>query len=235
MQLTQVEDGLTLSKMLLCQLCGIPATSDITLADEDNEVLNLVDETAGLEGLSPDNRPELNMLEHAVELGKQSTNLTRAAFLPHVALTGGYLVSNPNVFNGFEKKFAGVWNVGVLVQVPVWNWFEGVYKVRASKTATNIARMELDDAREKIDLQVEQSRFKVDEAKKRLQMATRNVANAEENLRCANVGFREGVMESTEVMAAQTAWQLAKSQLIDAEIDVKLAQVNLKKALGILQ
>ena len=204
MQLTQVEDGLTLSKMLLCQLCGIPATSDITLADEDNEVLNLVDETAGLEGLSPDNRPELNMLEHAVELGKQSTNLTRAAFLPHVALTGGYLVSNPN-------------------------------KVRASKTATNIARMELDDAREKIDLQVEQSRFKVDEAKKRLQMATRNVANAEENLRCANVGFREGVMESTEVMAAQTAWQLAKSQLIDAEIDVKLAQVNLKKALGILQ
>ena len=66
-------------------------------------------------------------------------------------------------------------------------------------------------------------------------MATRNVANAEENLRCANVGFREGVMESTEVMAAQTAWQLAKSQLIDAEIDVKLAQVNLKKALGILQ
>ncbi len=222
-------------KMLLCQLCGIPATSDITLADEDNEVLNLVDETAGLEGLSPDNRPELNMLEHAVELGKQSTNLTRAAFLPHVALTGGYLVSNPNVFNGFEKKFAGVWNVGVLVQVPVWNWFEGVYKVRASKTATNIARLELDDAREKIDLQVEQSRFKVDEAKKRLQMATRNVANAEENLRCANVGFREGVMESTEVMAAQTAWQLAKSQLIDAEIDVKLAQVNLKKALGILQ
>ncbi len=235
MQLTQVEDGLTLSKMLLCQLCGIPATSEITLADEDNEVLNLVDETAGLEGLSPDNRPELNMLEHAVELGKQSTNLTRAAFLPHIALTGGYLVSNPNVFNGFEKKFAGVWNVGVLVQVPVWNWFEGVYKVRASKTATNIARMELDDAREKIDLQVEQSRFKVDEAKKRLQMATRNVANAEENLRCANVGFREGVMESTEVMAAQTAWQLAKSQLIDAEIDVKLAQVNLKKALGILQ
>jgi outer membrane protein TolC len=235
MQVTQVEDGLTLSKMLLCQLCGIPVTSDITLEDEDKEMLNLVNETAGLEGLTPDNRPELNMLEHAVELGKQNTNLTRAAFLPHVALTGGYLISNPNVFNGFEKKFAGVWNVGVLVQIPVWNWFEGVYKVRASKTATNIARLELDDAREKIDLQVEQSRFKVDEAKKRLQMATRNVSNAEENLRCANVGFREGVMESTEVMAAQTAWQMAKSQLIDAEIDVKLAQVNLKKALGVLQ
>jgi len=234
MQVTQVEDGLTLAKMLLCQLCGIPVTSEITLADEDNEALNMADETKGLEGLTPEGRPELSMLEHAVELSRQTTNLTRAAFLPHVALTGGYMVSNPNVFNGFEKKFAGVWNVGVLVQIPVWNWFEGVYKVRAGKTATQIARLELDDAREKIDLQVEQSRFKVEEARKRLQMANRNVANADENLRCANLGFREGVMESTEVMAAQTAWQMAKSQLIDAEIDLKLAQVNLKKSLGVL-
>ncbi len=235
MQVIQVEDGLVLAKMLLCQLCGIPATTEITLADEDNEMLNMVDESASLAGITPENRTELKLLEHAVELSKQSTNLTRAAYLPHVALTGGYMISNPNLFNGFEKEFSGVWNVGVLVQVPIWNWFEGVYKVRASKTATNIARLEMQDAKEKIDLQVEQSRFKVNEAKKRLQMATKNVANAEENLRCANVGFREGVMESTEVMAAQTAWQMAKSMKIDAEIEVKLAQVNLKKALGILE
>lgn len=235
MQITQVDNGLVLSKMLLCQLCGIPATTEITLVDEDNEMLNMVDEAASLEGITPENRSELKLLEQAVELSHQGTNLTRAAYLPHVALTGGYMISNPNLFNGFEKKFSGVWNVGVLVQVPIWNWFEGVYKVRASKTATNIARLEMQDAKEKIDLQVEQSRFKVNEAKKRLQMATKNVANAEENLRCANIGFREGVMETTEVMAAQTAWQMAKSQKIDAEIEVKLAQVNLKKALGILE
>ena len=81
---------------------------------------------------------------------------------------------------------------------------------------------------------VAQSRFKVDEAAKRLEMSIKNLANAEENLRCANVGFREGVMESTEVMAAQTAWQQAQTQKIDAEIEVKLTQVNLKKALGVL-
>ena len=32
--LTQVENGLSLSKMVLCQLCGIPLNSDIRLADE---------------------------------------------------------------------------------------------------------------------------------------------------------------------------------------------------------
>lgn len=234
MQITQVDNGLTLSKMLLCQLCGIPATSDITLVDEDNDALAVADETANLSGVNPDNRSELKMLDNAVRLGRQNTKLVRAVYLPHVALTGGYMFSNPNVFNGFQKKFSGVWNVGVTVHLPVWNWLEGVYNVRASKAAVNIASLEMNDAKEKIDLQVEQSRFNVNEAFKRLAMATKNVENAEENLRCANIGFTEGVMESTDVMAAQTAWQMAQSQKIDAEIDVKLSQVNLRKALGVL-
>ena len=98
-----------------------------------------------------------------------------------------------------------------------------------------MARLELADTQEKINLQVAQNRFKVKEARKRLAMAEKNIASAEENLRCAQVGFREGVMESTDVLAAQTAWQQAQSQKIDAQVEVKLAQVGLEKALGILQ
>ena len=152
-----------------------------------------------------------------------------------MALTGGYMVSNPNVFNGFEKKFAGVWNVGVLVRVPVWNWFEGAYKVRASRNAAAIAALELSDAQEKVNLQVNQCRYKLGEASKRLRMAQKNIESADENLRCANLGFKEGVMQTTDVMTAQTAWLQAQTQKIDAEIDVKLSQVGLRKALGQLK
>jgi outer membrane protein TolC len=35
-------------------------------------------------------------------------------------------------------------------------------------------------------------------------------------------------------MEAQTAWLQAQTQKIDAEIDVRLTQVGLKKSLGIL-
>ena len=41
-------------------------------------------------------------------------------------------------------------------------------------------------------------------------------------------------MESNAVLEAQAAWLQAESQRVDAEIDVKLSQVALKKALGIL-
>lgn len=235
MQVTQVEDGLVLARMLLCQLCGLPMDSPITLADENSKSLSpsLTDSYAATDTTYAA-RPEIQLLEQAIGISEQTTRLVRAAYLPHVALTGGYLISNPNVFNGFERKFAGVWNVGVLVQIPVWNWFEGSYKVRAAKTATAIATMQLSDARQKVGLQVAQSQFKLKEAVKKYNMATQNMKSAEENLRCANMGFKEGVMEVTDVMTAQTAWQMAQSQKIDAEVGVKLSQVNVKKALGIL-
>jgi outer membrane protein TolC len=109
------------------------------------------------------------------------------------------------------------------------------YKVRASKVATAMAKLELDDARDMIELQVNQSNFKVNEAQKKLEMALSNVANADENLRMANLGFKEGTVSVTTVMEAQTAWNQAQSKKIDAEIGVKLSEVELQKALGTLE
>ena len=236
MAMLKVSDGLTLSKMLLCQLCGIPVDEQIVLAEEETDNLEMVEVTPQADfQQAVENRPELKMLQNMVDMGKQTTNILKAGNLPQVLLTGGYMVSNPNVFNGFEKKFAGVWNVGVLVRVPIWNWGDVAYKVRAAKGATTIATLQKEEAREKIELQVNQSAFQVSEANKKLEMAKASSERANENLRTANLGFSEGVISSTTVMEAQTAWLQAQSQKIDAEIDVKLSQVNLQKALGTLQ
>ena len=235
MQVTQVNDGLVLSKMLLCQLCGLPLDEQILLPEETQENLVVdttvqpVDVAAGIA-----NRPEMRMLQNTVDLSRQATNLLKAGNLPQVALVGGYTITNPSVFNGFEKKFGGMWNVGVLVRIPIWNWGDVAYKVRASKGATAIANLEMADAREKMELQINQSQFRVNEAFKKLEMARTNIERADENLRMANLGFQEGVIQSTTVMEAQTAWLQAQSQKIDSEINLKLSQVNLQKATGTL-
>ena len=237
MMLTKVNDGLVLSKMLLCQLCGLSMNEQVTLVEEEAPSIlsQEVDASAVLSQGDGAARPELRQLQNIVDLSRQQTNVLKAANLPQVALTGGYAVTNPSLYNGFEKKFSGVWNVGVMVRVPVWNWGDVAYKVRASKGVTAIASLELEEAREKIALQVNQSTFRVNEANKNLALAQTSIQKAEENLRMADLGFREGVISSTTVMEAQTAWLQAQSQKIDAEIDVKLSQVNLQKALGTLR
>ena len=236
MTLTKVNDGLVLSRMPLNQLCGLPLDEQVTLSDEMADQIAVVELTPKLNvDAAVSNRPELKMLQNTVDLSKQTTNILKAGNLPQVLLTGGYAVSNPNVLNGFQRNFRGFWNVGVTLRVPIWNWGDVMYKVRASKGATSIANLELAEARELIELQVNQSTFKVDEANKKLTMAQKNIQRAEENLRMANLGFREGVITPTTVMEAQTAWLQAQSQKIDAEIDVKMSQVDLQKALGTLE
>ena len=237
MTLTKVDDGLSLSRMLLCQLCGLDLSTPITLADEKEDDLSPT--PADNSSININNvyatRPEVRSLELATEIYKQKVNVTRSEYLPSLALMGSYMMTNPSVFNGFEKKFKGMWNVGVVLQVPIWHWGEGMYKVKAAKAEARIAQYQLDDAKEKIELQVNQSVFKVNEAAKKLIMAEKNLEKADENLRYATLGFEEGVIAASNVLEAHTAWLSAQSEKIDAQIDVKLTDIYLKKALGELK
>ncbi|MCD8093225.1 MAG: TolC family protein [Bacteroides sp.] len=234
MTLTKVDDGLSLARMLLCQLCGLDLSSPITLEDEKAEDLAPVAVATNAIDLNSVyvTRPEVRSLELATQIYKQKVNVVRSEFLPSVAMMGSYMATNPSTFNSFEKKFKGMWSVGVMVSVPVWHWGEGSYKVKAAKSEARIAQYQLDDAKEKIELQVSQSAFKVNEAAKKLAMAEKNREKADENLRYATLGFEEGVIPASNVLEAHTAWLSAQSEKIDAQIDVKLTEIYLRRATG---
>jgi len=231
---TKVDNGLALSRMALAQLCGLPLEESLALADENIE--SLPESTSSSGSFSVEeafiNRQELKSLDYAVRIYKKKEKIALAEHLPSVALTANYLVTNPNSFNGFKNDFGGMFNVGVAVQVPISGWWEGTYKRNAARAETHIKQLELDDAKEKIELQVNQSVYKVNEAGKKLTASSRNKEKAEENLRHATIGFKEGVIPALNLMEAQTAWVEAQSDLIDAQIEVKLTDVYLSKALG---
>ena len=231
---TKVDNGLALSRMALAQLCGLPLEESLALADENIESLPESASSTGSYSVEEAfiNRQELKSLDYAVRIYKKKEKIALAEHLPSVALTANYLVTNPNSFNGFKNDFGGMFNVGVAVQVPISGWWEGTYKRNAARAETHIKQLELDDAKEKIELQVNQSVYKVNEAGKKLTASSRNKEKAEENLRHANIGFEEGVIPALNLMEAQTAWVEAQSDLIDAQIEVKLTDVYLSKALG---
>ena len=232
----KAQNGLALSKMLLCQLCGMPLDSEIMLKDEMNETLDIPADTViyTQEDLY-ENRPELKSLELAVNMYDMKSKIVRADYLPTVALMGNFLVTNPSASNGFANDFHGMWNVGVVARIPVYHFGEGVNKYRRAKSDVILTQYQLDDARGKVSLQVNQYEKKIAEADSRLAMALKNMENAEENLRVANIGFNEGVVESSLVLAAQTAWLKAHSEEIDARIDRIMATVYLRQATGQLK
>lgn len=234
MTLLKAQNGLVLSKMLLCQLCGLDLHSDIVLQDELNadELVVPEDRVEYTEQDVIDNRPELKSLRLAVKMYDEKTRIVRADYLPTVAVLGNYLLTNPNLKNGFKNEFSGVWSVGAIARIPVFHFGEGLNKVRRAKSDALIARMQLEDVTEKISLQVTQYEQKMSEAESYLQMAVRNMESANENLRMAEIGFKEGILEPSVVEKAQTAWMQARSEEIDARIGRIMAGVYLRQATG---
>lgn len=230
--LTQVENGLSLSKMLLNQICGMELSNPIVLVDESVPVSSVsqADMYPNVsEALA--NRLEIKSLTLANKIYEKRERIARAEFLPEVGLVANYLWTNPSAFDGIQKKFGGMWNVGVVAKVPL-NVFSISNKMNAAKAETTIQKLELAEAKEKIELQINQTSYKLSEANKKLIATERNVEKANENLRYANAGFEEGVIPASDLMAAQTAWLAAQSNLLDAQIDLRLCKLYLNKAVG---
>lgn len=234
--LTKVENGLTLSRMALAQVCGLPVSEVFTLADEDNGSPTLsarLTESYNMEDVYA-RRPDLEALRLGVGIMGQKKRVALAEMLPSVALIGAYSISNPNMFDGFRKRFKGAFSVGVSVTIPIWHWGSNYNRYRAADVDETVMRLQLEDARTMVDLQVRQASFKTSEAYKTYSMTCDNLERANENLRCAELAFREGMATTDNVLEAQTAWLKAHSEQIDAMIDVRLCNVYLSKCLGTL-
>ncbi|MBR1547591.1 MAG: TolC family protein, partial [Prevotella sp.] len=81
MTLSKVNDGLVLSRMLLCQLCGLPLSEQPVLADEESDELSVKTEEVA-PGSEPSQRPELRLLQNTVDMSRQLTNVLKAGNLP---------------------------------------------------------------------------------------------------------------------------------------------------------
>lgn len=232
---TKVTNGLSLARMALEQLCGLPIGSEILLADEEQmqEPRLTAIPTYDMADVFM-RRQDLEVLRKSIYLLESKEKLSMSAMLPKVAAIGTYSFSNPNVNHGFENRFGGGFSIGAAVTIPLWHWGGNYHQYKASKSATVAQRLLLEDMEEKVELQVRQARFKFDEAFKTLEMTRTNMEKADENLRTAQLGYKEGVLTLDDVTAAQTAWLQAHSEEVDAEIGVRLCEVYLSKVLGLM-
>ena len=234
MLLTKADNGLTLSKMLLCKRVGLPLESQIVLADEAIEVIPepQTPEQKSLEDIYA-SRPETRSLQLAEKIYDKKAKVVRADMLPKVALTANYLISNPNAFNGIQNSWnGGMFTAGVMVSVPLFHGMENVNRYKKAKAEATLYQTQYDDARELIGLQVAQQRKVMGEAREKVDMTLSNLENAEENLRKATIAYEAGVLPTNTVLGAQTAWLSAHSEYIDAGIELQMAAASLNKAEG---
>lgn len=232
--LIKAQNGLTLSRMALCQITGLSLSSSIVLTDSltnDIEPLPLF----AFADSALAKRMELAALEQTVNLAQSGVKLMRSRYLPDMGLVANYMTLNPNPYNGFAKEFGADWSVGIAINIPIFHWNDKAHTLRAAKHELTAAQLKLAETQELISLQVQQSVFLVGETSKKVDMANANLTLAEENLRVVTNSFNVGMAKTTDLLEAQALWQSAWSDLIDARMEQRLSYTNLKKASGILR
>jgi outer membrane protein TolC len=223
-QLSQVEEGLTLAEMLLAVKCGFPATTPLApiSADLDSALAEAplvspllrsqVTETV-------DALPEMQALRSAEQLAKMKINLDRSAYMPQIALVGAYGTMTPQAWSHSRSD---VWGsnsfVGITVSLGITDAISAGYKVSQSKAQLHRQQWDNAEKRQLLQLKVQQAWVKLNESEKQIAYATEQQEKAKESLRMAKLSYNEGLIPLLQLTQAQTLWLKVETNLIDAQI-----------------
>ncbi len=196
-------------------------------------------------------RPDLLIGEAMVRLMKDNVAAEKADNRPKVYLQGMYMRSYPGFaasfpsfggneenggFSDFDdkKNWERTMSGGLVVEWPFFNGLATHGRVIKAKALHQQQQVTLRKLEQRCQLEITQALLNIQSSEKFVVSQQGSVANAEEALRLAQVGFREGVVTSLDVISSESALALARSNYHQAVYDYRLARLNLNAALGTL-
>lgn len=241
-QLQKARNGAYLCRMSLCRVIGVesdvrPVPTDTLLrAAAPGEL------TADLEA-----RPELRMLEQQVAVGEQQIRDARSVMLPAAGLSLGYtyygnikLHSMVDAGGGnyvpYTQEFRDGLGLAMLaVKIPIFHWGEGRKKVRKARYELRNAQLDLQKNTRLMSLEVEQAIRNVEDGYRMIQTAELALRQAEENLRVMHNRHAAQMAPLTDLLDAQSQWQQAASNRIEAATQYQIYRTEYLRATGRLE
>jgi outer membrane protein TolC len=229
LQLQKADNAIQLSRMNLCQVMGLPLTTDISLPStfpEGEPIFSVQEE------VKENSRPEYSLLEKQVELKKQQIKLARADFLPQIGVSANYGYMHGLELNGTPFIDKASFSALFSVKIPLFHWGEGLNKIRVAKAEKQIMEWQRDDLTEKMDLEIQSAQNKLNESRLEVTMNTLSLEQAEENLRITRNQYEAGMETLANYLEAQTLWQEASLTLLESQIAQRLNETYWLKAVG---
>lgn len=233
LNLVKAQDALTIARLQLAQIIGMGDSTDFrisdTIAGNFSPVLaDTVKQAAAV------NRAELHILQHNIASGKIQENLLKADTRPSVNLGINGITAfgkqgiNPTNSNNFMASYYGM----LSVNIPVFDWGKRKEKVKEQQYKIAAQQYQLKEQEEQISIEVRQAYLQLNQSARRIDLSRVSLEQAEENLRLSNDRLKAGTITGKDVLEAQTLWQQAYSDIIDAKTEYKINEAALKKALG---
>jgi outer membrane protein TolC len=216
------------SKDQLKQILGMPlgeniaVVADIQVSPVAVDLIQAVDN-----GLS--SRMELRQREIDIQLAELDMIQTKALneFKGDISLSVGIIGDHAKFANIYENPTQNP-RVAISFAVPIFDWGEKKARVKAQKTAQTISKLEQENQKIDIELNIRQTWRKLENLRMQIDIADKNVRNAQLTYDLNLTRYREGDLTGMEISQFQTQLSTKKITYSQTLINYKIELLNLK-------
>jgi outer membrane protein len=232
-ELIQNRNAINVAKANLIKVMGVSQDSEFDLSDElvyvpSDSTLEQAVETAFR------NRPDLIAQEFDIKYQTEMLKIARSRYWPIIS---GYYTntwSKPDPHSMMEIEWGHAWQAGVTATLPIFDGFAREGELISQKARLKQAHIGLIDAEETALFELTRAQFGIANAAEFVESQRLNLTRAEEGLRLAEVGYREGTNTQVEMIDAQAALTTARANYYQAIYSHVIAKLDLQKAMGTL-
>lgn len=240
-QLQKARNGADLCRMSLCRIIGADFNTQIEAID----TAFLAPEPGRLTS-DISSRPELSLLEKQVEAGKEQVRMARADMLPMVGLGVNYMYYGNIKLNGvtdvggtaipFSQEFRDGMGMAMLsVKIPIFHWGESRKKLRKARYELQNAELDLQKNIKLLNIEIQQAIRNLQDSYGLIRTAEKGLLQANENLRVMRNRYAASMAPLTDLLDAQSQWQQAESNLIEAQTQYRIYETEYRRSIGMLE
>jgi outer membrane protein len=161
----------------------------------------------------------------------ESLKIARGSVLPTLAVGGQY-----NVWGDALNLRKGTWQnyytISLSLSIPIFNGFESRARIGQSKAALRELEWTQKGLSNAITFEVRQAVLNLNQARETRLSQEKNVEQAREAVRIAELNYAEGLATNLDVSTAQVALSQARTNYSQALYDCVISQAQLEKAVG---
>jgi len=229
----QNKNAINIAKANLIKIMGVSQDSDFVLSDKLLYVASNVTMEQAVEAAYR-NRPDLLGREFDIKMQKELLKVARSQYFPMVSGYYSNTWAKPDPHSMMEIEWGHAWQTGIMASVPVFDGFMREGQIVAQKARLKQGQIDLIDAEETALFELTKAQLSIENASEFIESQRLNLTRAQEGLRLAEVGYREGTNTQVEMIDAQAALTTARANHYQAIYSHIIAKLDLQRAMGTL-
>ena len=229
----QNKNAINVAKASLIKVMGVSQDSDFVLSDELLYVPSNIPMEQAVEAAYR-NRPDLLGREFDIKMQKELLTVARSQYFPMISGYYSNTWAKPDPHNMMEIEWGHAWQGGITASLPIFDGFLRDGEIVAQKARLKQGQIDLIDAEETALFELTKAQLGIENTAEFIESQRLNLTRAEEGLRLAGVGYREGVNTQVEMIDAQAALTTARANHYQAIYSHIIAKLDFQKAMGTL-